>query len=41
MTLESQYVAALEQAETFTISGPTLTLRDATGSTQVTYTLAT
>ena len=40
MTLESQYVAALEQAETYTMSGQTLTLRDATGSTQVTYTLA-
>ena len=41
MTLESQYVAALEQAETYTISGTTLTLRDAIGSTQVTYSLAT
>ena len=41
MTLESQYIAALEKAATYTISGETLTLRDSTGSTQVTYTLAT
>ena len=40
MTLETQYVAALENAATYTISGESLTLRDATGSIQVTYTLA-
>jgi heat shock protein HslJ len=40
MTLERQYVGALANASTYTISGDTLTLRDSTGSTQVTYTLA-
>ena len=41
MTLESQYLAALEQTATYTISGETLTLRDSDGSAQATYTLAT
>ena len=40
MTLEGQYLAALEQAATWTLSGDTLTLRDSSGSTQVTYALA-
>ena len=42
MTLENQYIAALEQAETYTISGTDLhASRTAIGSTQVTYTLTT
>jgi len=41
MTLETQYLAALEAGTNYAISGSTLTLRDASGSTQVTYTLAT
>ena len=41
MTLETQYLAALEKATTYTISGTTLTLRDSTGATQVTYQLTT
>jgi heat shock protein HslJ len=40
MTLEGQYLAALESVATYSISGSTLTLRDAAGSMQVTYTLA-
>ena len=36
-TLEDQYLAALQAVASFTMSGDTLTLRDATGSTQVTY----
>jgi heat shock protein HslJ len=38
--LESQYLAALAQVSTFDITGTTLTLWDAGGSTQVTATLA-
>jgi len=41
MTLESQYLAALEAGTKYEISGSKLTLRDTNGSTQVTYTLAT
>ena len=37
MTLESQYVAALEAATTYAISGDSLTLRDDDGAMQVTY----
>ena len=37
MTLESQYVAALEAATTYALSGDSLTLRDDDGAMQVTY----
>jgi heat shock protein HslJ len=37
MTLESQYTAALAKVATYSISGTTLTLRDADGATQVTF----
>jgi heat shock protein HslJ len=40
MTLESQYTAALSKVTTYSISGVTLTLRDADGATQVTFTAA-
>jgi heat shock protein HslJ len=40
MTLESQYTAALAKVTTYNISGNTLTLRDADGSTQATFTAA-
>jgi heat shock protein HslJ len=40
MTLESQYTAALAKVTTYSISGVTLTLRDAGGATQVTFTAA-
>jgi heat shock protein HslJ len=40
MTLEGQYLTALEKAATYALSGDTLTLRDSSGATQVTYTLA-
>jgi heat shock protein HslJ len=40
MTLESQYVAALEAAATYAISGDALTLRDDDGAMQATYVLA-
>jgi heat shock protein HslJ len=40
MTLESQYTAALAKVTTYSISGVTLTLRDADGATQVTFTAA-
>jgi heat shock protein HslJ len=40
MTLEGQYLTALEKAATYTLSGDTLTLRDSSGATQVTYALA-
>jgi len=39
-TIESQYTAALGKVATFAISGSTLTLRDSSGATQVTYRLA-
>jgi heat shock protein HslJ len=39
MTLEDQYVAALGKVTTYEIAGDRLTLRDAGGSTQVTYVL--
>jgi heat shock protein HslJ len=41
MTLERQYVAALENAATYAVSGDTLTLRDSADAMQVTYTLST
>ena len=41
MTLETQYLAALQAGTQYAMSGSTLTLRDSSGSTQVTYTLAT
>jgi heat shock protein HslJ len=40
MTLESQYTAALAKVATYSISGVTLTLRDAGGAAQVTFTAA-
>ena len=40
MTVESQYLAALERAAAYELSGDTLRLRDADGSAQVTYTIA-
>ena len=40
MTLESQYTAALAKVATYSISGNTLTLRDAGGSIQATFTAA-
>lgn len=40
MTLESQYTTALAKVATYSISGATLTLRDAGGATQVTFTAA-
>ena len=40
MTLESQYTAALAKVATYAISGNTLTLRDADGATQATFTAA-
>jgi heat shock protein HslJ len=40
MTLESQYTAALAKVASYAISGNTLTLRDANGSTQATFTAA-
>jgi heat shock protein HslJ len=40
MTLESQYTAALAKVTTYSLSGGTLTLRDATGATQATFTAA-
>lgn len=40
MTLETQYLAALEAAATYTITGDSLTLRDADGSMQATFVLA-
>jgi heat shock protein HslJ len=40
MTLESQYTAALAKVATYSISGATLTLRDADGATQVTFAAA-
>jgi heat shock protein HslJ len=40
MTLESQYTAALAKVTRYSISGATLTLRDADGATQVTYAAA-
>jgi heat shock protein HslJ len=39
MTLEGQYLAALAASANLVISGSTLTLRDSSGSTQVTYRL--
>lgn len=38
MTLESQFTAALAKVATYSISGTTLTLRDADGATQATFT---
>ena len=40
MTLESQYTAALAKVTTYSISGVKLTLRDAGGATQATFTAA-
>ena len=40
MEVEQQFVAALGNATTYTLAGDTLTLRDASGSTQVTFTTA-
>jgi heat shock protein HslJ len=40
MTLESQYTAALAKVTTYSISGNTLTLRDADGAMQATFTAA-
>ena len=40
MEVEQQFVAALGNATTYTLAGDTLTLRDAGGSTQVTFTIA-
>ena len=40
MEVEQQFVAALGNATTYTLAGDTLTLRDADGSTQVTFTTA-
>ena len=40
MALESQFTAALAKVATYSISGTTLTLRDADGATQVTFTVA-
>ena len=40
MTVESQYLAALERAAAYELSGDTLRLRDAAGSAQVTYAIA-
>ena len=40
MTLESQFTAALEKVTTYSISGATLTLRDADGATQLTFAAA-
>ena len=40
MTLESQFTSALEKVTTYSISGVTLTLRDADGATQATFTAA-
>ena len=40
MTLESQYTAALAKVATYSLSGLTLTLRDADGATQATFTAA-
>ena len=37
MELEQQFVAALQNATAYTIAGDTLTLRDAGGSTQLTF----
>ena len=39
MTTEDAYFAALAATAKYKISGDTLTLRDAGGATQVTYTL--
>jgi heat shock protein HslJ len=39
MTLENEYIAALGKVATYEIAGDRLTLRDAGGSTQVTYVL--
>ena len=41
MELEQQFVAALQNATAYSIAGDTLTLRDAGGSTQATFTSAT
>jgi heat shock protein HslJ len=40
MTLESEYTAALAKVATYSISGNALTLRDADGATQATFTAA-
>jgi heat shock protein HslJ len=40
MTLESQYLAALDKAAKYEMSGDRLTLLDAGGSTQVSYVAA-
>jgi len=40
MTLETQYLAALEAAATYTVTGDSLTIRDADGATQATFVLA-
>ena len=40
MTLESQYTAALAKVATYSLSGLTLTLRDAEGATQATFAAA-
>src|SRR5262249_2959727 len=40
MTLESQYTTALEKAASYSVSGTTLTIRDADGATQATFTRA-
>ena len=40
MTLESQYLTALTNAATYTLSGDTMTLRDSSGAAQVTYAFA-
>ncbi len=40
MTLESQFTAALAKVTTYSICGNTLTLTDAGGSTQATFTVA-
>ncbi len=41
MTVETQYLTALQNVATYELSGDTLTLRDSAGAAQVTYTLAT
>ena len=40
MTLETQYLAALEAAATYTITGDSLTIRDADGAMQASFVLA-
>jgi len=41
MTVETQYLTALQNVAMYELSGDTLTLRDSAGAAQVTYTLAT